>query len=61
MDRINYTDDELHTFDVLREDLIIWMFHSPNDSHPILEIIKKAYEFGKEKQLNLSRRGTNDK
>lgn len=43
-----YTDDELHTLEVLKDDLIIWMFHKPNDSYPILETLKRAYNYGKE-------------
>lgn len=50
----NYTDKQLQEFEKLKDNLIIWMYHNTNDSHPILETIKKAFEFGK-KEANKKR------
>jgi len=44
-----YTIDELNMFEALTKDLICWMFYRPNDSFPIEETIRKAYELGKVK------------
>lgn len=45
-----YTSDELNQFEIWVDELIIWMFSNPNDRYTILQIIKKAYDFGKENE-----------
>lgn len=45
-----WTDEELIEIEVLTDDLIVWMFHKPNDRYPLEKIIKKAIIFGKEKK-----------
>jgi len=43
-----YSNQELAALEKMSEDLIIWMFHKPNDSHPIKVMLKRAFDFGKE-------------
>ena len=52
MEKEKYTDEELDMLNTLKDDLIIWMFNKPNDSHPILDTIKRAYSYGKEAGKN---------
>jgi len=48
-----YTDEELQSFEKMMEELVVWMFYQPNQSHPILEIIKKAYDLGECRAIGL--------
>ena len=50
MEKIQYTNAELQMFEKLMEELVVWMFYQPNSSHPILEIIKKAYNEGRDRK-----------
>lgn len=49
MEHRDYSNDELNEFEILTDDLIRWMFNKPNDRHPILEQIKKAFDLGETK------------
>lgn len=42
----DYTDKELDELQKIKDDLIIWMFHNPNDSNPIMVQLKKAFQLG---------------
>lgn len=42
------TSKHLKELEKIREDLIIWMFHTPNDSYPIESQLKKAFILGYE-------------
>lgn len=52
MDKREYTNDELNQFEIFTDDLIKWMFHTPNDRHPILNTIKLAHGFGETECCN---------
>lgn len=43
-----YTSHELKRLEKMVDDLIIWMFHTPNDRYPIEKMMKGAFDFGKE-------------
>ena len=45
-ERFDYTDKELAELEKIKNDLIIWMFHTPNESHPIMMQLKKAFQLG---------------
>lgn len=50
MDRKSYTNLELKMFEKMCEDLIIWMFNTQDKRHAILEVIKRAFEYGRSKR-----------
>jgi len=45
-----YTANELNEFQIIADDLILWMFTRPDDKHPILQAIKRAFDFGRDSQ-----------
>lgn len=52
MTNYEWTDLELKKIQSLTDDLIKWMFHKPNDRHPIEQIIKEAMRYWKPKEKN---------
>jgi hypothetical protein len=43
---IDYTNKELLELQKIKDELIIWMYHNPNDSYPIIAQLKKAFQLG---------------
>ncbi len=48
MAKVQYTNEELYSFEKLRNDLILCLFYRPDEDESILRIIKEAYNLGKE-------------
>ena len=46
MKKRTYTNNELMFFDKLTDELVIWLFHTNDKRHAIIETLKKAYNKG---------------
>ena len=43
---IDYTDNELNTFEIIQDDVIIKLFETRDKRYCILKALKKAYQMG---------------